>query len=178
MATFDELRSKLNGKQIAFVDALIADPKRRAAVAYKQAGYDGKCGDEGGSRVLKNPKVQACLLAYDKESSKRVNLNADRVLREIIAVAFSSATDVADWDEKGMQLRRSSGLPRRVAAAIASVSVDVRADGTIKQSFKLHNKLDALDKLCRRLGLYEQIKEIETEDGRRYRVTMVGGEDK
>lgn len=46
------------------------------------------------------------MLAYDREASKRVALKADRVLREIIAVAFSSATEV------GTPPKRVQKLPK------------------------------------------------------------------
>lgn len=66
------------------------------------------------------------------------------------------------WGNGGVTLRESSELTDDEAAAVSEVIETTTKDGgSVK--IKLHSKTDALDKLCKHLGIYgEAPKDKET----------------
>lgn len=149
--------SGLNGKQAAI-----------------KAGYSAKTAESQASRLLRNAKVKERVAALRLGSTKRTELSADKVLKEIAHVAFARMTAYMTWgiapetgvdgkivkDEKGRAVispfahwTPSASLTEEQAAAIAEVQYDT---DTGKLKLKLHSKTHALEQLGRHLGLFEK----------------------
>ena len=108
-----------------------------------------------GSRLLTNANVAAYLAERQKALQRRTEVTQERVIGELAAIAFA---DVADYvqiiNEDGfpmVQLTPTKDIPANKRAAIASIK-----QGNNGIEVKLHNKLDALDKLGRHLGLFKE----------------------
>ena len=154
----------ITDKQRAFVDEYLID--LNATRAYK-AVYKSCKKDEtarvNGSRLLTNANVAAYLAQRQRDIQRRTEVTQDKVVQELAAIAFA---DIADYvqvkaydDSPIVEIIPTGEIPRDKRAAIASIK-----QGNNGIEVKLHNKLDALDKLGRHLGMFKD-KADEEQDG-------------
>jgi len=151
----------LNPRRARFVEEYLVDLDARAAAA--RAGYKSSVRNNHGFVLLQVPEVQAAIMAAQAERLARVELEHDRVLRELMAVAFSDIRNVAVWrdrpprrgEDEGSRLqvwaRDSSELSPAHAAAVASIRRTSRGGLHVR----LHDKLPALALLARHLELLD-----------------------
>lgn len=81
------------------------------------------------------------------------------VVRELAKLGFSN---IQDYVEDGNLIKDMAGIEEQKAAAVSSVKKSVtHFDGGTKEvvEFKLWNKVDALEKLGRHLGIFEKDNE-------------------
>jgi len=160
-------------KQSAFVMAYVETCN--AAEAYRRA-YD--CANMSpaaihteAQRMLVEPKIRAAILKLQAAHRARHEVTVDKTLDELSKIAFSDIRNVLDWgpaiavlsidgaDEANPGYKIMHGLALKAAAdispeAAASISeVSQAKDGTLK--IKLHDKLSALDKIGRHLGMFK-----------------------
>lgn len=81
-----------------------------------------------------------------KAAEKR-ELTKDAVLAEAAAIAFSSLTNAASWNETTLTLKPSDELPPEVAASIESIELRHDKEGNPIRKIKLHSKVPMLTKL-------------------------------
>lgn len=146
----------LTAKQQRFVEEYLID--LNATQAAIRAGYSEKTARSIGQENLTKPDVaEAIQVAIDARSA-RTQITADRVLQEMGRVAFSDMRKFARWGAGGVTLLSSDKLSDDEARCVAEVYESTSKEGgAIK--FKLHPKMDALEKLARHLGLYERALE-------------------
>jgi phage terminase small subunit len=162
---------KLTEKQRRFVAEYAADPNATQAYlrAFGRLKSNGKTrsmkvASESARRLLAKPEIQAELEAANAEYAQRTRVSKQRVLREAAAVAFADPADAFDPDPQGGPLlaRPLHQIPAATRRAIQSVKVKRRRIAGNKDEiyeveeveYKFASKLDALDKLCKRLGFY------------------------
>lgn len=127
----------------------------KATDAARRAGY--KQPHNAANRLLRHPEVAAYLASKQKKLSDKLEISAERVLREVARIAFSDVTDYIELKHNQVTIKDFKKLSEDQSRAIASVKKTL--DGT---EFKLHDKVAALDKLCRHLGLFKE-KEVDIE---------------
>ena len=150
MNTQDAVRSAgLRGKQPRFVEEYLVD--LNATQAAIRAGYSPRRASEIGYELLQKTTVQAAISAKQRERSARTGVTADRVMKEIARIAFADPRAVMSWGPDGVALRNSSDLSDDEAAAVAEVS----DSGGGSRKVKMHDKVAALEKLARHIGLYD-----------------------
>jgi phage terminase small subunit len=154
---------ELTPKQARFVEEYLVDLNGAAAV--RRAGYKQKNADVIAFQLLGKTLVQEALNAAQRERSARTGITADRVIREIARVAFADPRAVMEWGPNGVALRDSKALSDDEAAAVAEVSETWTDSGGGSRKVKLHDKVAALEKLARHVGLYEEktVNEIHIE---------------
>src|SRR6185437_2381432 len=76
----------LTAKQQRFVQELLLD--LNATQAAIRAGYSKRSAQEQGSQMLAHPEIKAAIDAAKIERSERTEIDAQRVLEEIAAMAF------------------------------------------------------------------------------------------
>src|SRR5262249_17219203 len=124
----------------------------------------------GASRLVAKDNIREEIRAARAEQQRRTRITADKVLREIARVAFSDLIDL--FDDEG-RFRNPRAVPLEARHAIASVRVSrervtrrvtrkgkTRTTTTTRESvlgYRLWNKLDALGKLAKHLGLNVEI---------------------
>lgn len=138
----------LKGKQRAFVEEYVKDFNGTAAAI--RAKYSEKNARFTAAEILTKPNIQAAISELQEKRSKELKLSADAVVKEIAELGFSNILDFVKWTNSDVQLIDSSMIDRRKAAAISEISMT--ANGV---RIKLHSKLDALEKLAKHLGLYD-----------------------
>lgn len=152
------MTGKLNVRQTKFVqEYLISGNATKAAI---KAGYSKKTARSLGQRMLTNVDIKKAIAAAQKKTAERHEGLRDQVINELKLIAFSKISDFVEWKTGNVKLVDSSKLTETQRACVSEVSQTVtESGGSIR--FKLHSKIDALDKLCRHLGLYAPQK-IET----------------
>lgn len=175
---------KLTPKQEMFVVEYLRD--LNATQAAIRAGYSPRSAHVEGSRLLNNARIAEAVARAKAERAGRAGLDADRVLEEIKAVAFARLTDFAEWGPGRFELKDSHALDPVTGERVAVDTRAVQAVGIkevtianehgeitkIEQTIKLHDKLAALEKLCKHLGLIVDRKEISGPGGEAVQVEV------
>lgn len=142
----------LTPKQARFVEEYLID--FNASGAARRAGYAPKRANVIGYENLSKPDIQAAVQAAIRERSAKTGITAERVIKEIARVALADPRNVMEWGPNGVRLRESSELTDDAAAAVSEVSETVGANGS-SMKVKMHDKVAALEKLARHVGLYD-----------------------
>jgi phage terminase small subunit len=143
----------LSYKQQKFCEAyLLSFNAYRAALS---AGYTDNTARKGD--LLHVPKIQAYLKEAMKRSAARVELTHDMLLRELMKVAFCNMGNY--YDDRGNPKRMHQLTDDEKSAISYFQLADVTDDdGHIRGEMfkiKLHNKMAAIDKLCKHTGFYK-----------------------
>lgn len=126
-----------------------------ATQAAKRAGYSEDSARQEGSRLLSNAAIQRAIEIAMQLRAERTNITQDRVLRELAKLAFSDMRKFSTWGPGGVKPIDSDTLSDDDASCVAEVSETVTENGgSIK--FRLYDKVAALDKLGRHLGLWDK----------------------
>lgn len=160
----------LTEDELRFVDEYIIDHNATQAYfrAYGKVRPDGspRSYTSAGSNahdLLKRPEIKAEIRAAEHYVCRRNRVTADRVIKELAAVAFAKMSDVFDFSGAGTipAPRTVRDIPDAAHRALEKAKVEEReipqADGEpIKVrtvEYKFHAKLNALEKLYDHLGM-------------------------
>lgn len=156
----------LTPKQARFVEEYLVD--LNATQAAIRAGYSEKTAYSIGEENLRKPEIASAVQSAMAERSKRTEITADRVLKELAKLGFSDIRKAISWrahvtgmveEEDGTQrlavtnevaLIDSDKIDDDTAAAVAEISQT--AQGGLK--IKLHDKKGALVDIGRHLGMF------------------------
>jgi phage terminase small subunit len=178
----------LTPRQDRFVEEYLVDSN--ATQAAIRAGYAASGAEVQGHRLLSNAKVRDAILGEQVARSKRTAITADKVLRELARIGFSSLADVTDWgvrevafgyDADGKKLPAEdigdAALVRYVDAPFVvpvnrnDLPADVRAAvsevALTKDGFriKMHDKARALQLIGQHLGMFVEKRELSGPGG-------------
>ena len=144
-------KATLTPKQAAFIDEFACD--MNATQAAIRAGYSAKTAKEQATRLLSNVHVAAAIKANRAARSIRTEITADRVLQGLAAIAFADPRKLFDANGALKPLDQIDDETR--AALVIEVTQGTDADGnpTFTRKAKFADKLFALDRLARHLGL-------------------------
>ena len=147
----------LTPKQDLFVMEYVVDLNGKQAAI--RAGYSARTAEVQASRLLSHVKVQEAVQRAQESLLARVAVTQEDVIRELAQIAFSDMGSYAKWGPDGIDLKESDKLPEGATRVVAEVSQTVTKDGgSVK--FRLHNKLEALEKLGKHLGLFIDRHEV------------------
>lgn len=153
-------QKELTEKEALFVLEYLKDFNgRRAAIA---AGYSANSATEIASENLRKPHIEFHLQKAINDRRKRVENEADEVLRLLFEVARTNIKRIVPEAGKTLSWDDIRKLPDDVTRCISELSID--KSGALRVKF--WNKMDALDKLMRHLGMYEATLALpEPEEG-------------
>ncbi|MCY9733141.1 terminase small subunit [Paenibacillus alvei] len=142
----------LTAKQKAFVQEYLID--LNATQAAIRAGYSVKSANRIANENMSKPDIQTAIHKAMDKRAQRTEITADRVLQELAKIGFANMADYAEWGPKGITLKGSTQLTADQAAAVSEVSETVtEAGGSVR--FKLHNKIAALERIGKHLGMFD-----------------------
>lgn len=152
---------ELNDKQKRFCEEYVIDFNGTQAAI--RAGYSAKTANRIASENLSKPVIQN----YLTELKRRVAENNDgliqKVINELVKVGFSN---IQDYITVGNNVVDFTDIDSNKAAAISSVKKSVTTFGTDDNGgtkevieFKLWDKISALEKLGKHLGIFEKDNE-------------------
>lgn len=160
----------LTPKQERFCEEYLVD--LNASAAARRAGYSKDTAAEQGTRLLSNVQVSERISAMRQERSERVQVDSDRVLRELCLLGFSNMMDYVTPQDDGSMVMDFSAITRDKAAAIQEFVVDEYMDGkgedarpVKKTKFKLADKKSALVEIGRHLGMFDDKLRLMGSDG-------------
>ena len=137
--------NKLTPKQKLFIAEYVVD--KNATRAAIRAGYSEKTAHSSGPRLLENVGVKA---EIDKKLAKleeKVGLTAERVMREVAAIATSNIMDGMQYDPNTgeFSFKSPDEIPEEFWRAASEVTTYQLPDGGgLALKLKMHPKLQAL----------------------------------
>ena len=155
----------LTAKQRCFVQEYLVD--LNATQAAVRAGYSEKTAYSAGQRLLKNVEIQKNIAEAQSKRSTRTEITADRVLEELARIGFADIRKAVVWGRSPLdteadaarpnglgifpvELMPSSQMDDDIAAAVSEVSLTAKG-----VKIKLHDKLGALEKIGKHLGMFD-----------------------
>jgi phage terminase small subunit len=145
------LEAAMTPRRKRFVREYVRDLNAKEAAI--RAGYARANAKQAGSYLLRQPEVAAAIEALLAAEEQRLTVNADRIVRELMRVAFSDIRRYADWQDGALVLKPLDKLSDDETAAIASISFGGKTRGP---RIRLHDKKRALRALGRHIGLFTQ----------------------
>jgi phage terminase small subunit len=162
-----ELSAELKPREQAFVREYLKDSNGKQAAI--RAGYPGGASAEvTSSRLLRNAKVLAALEDAQRRMATRLEVSAERVLKQYAKTAFANITDICEWGPAGVKWKPSAALDEADAAAVLEVcEVSPKEAGKktkgkrqaatkARLKIKLRDSTRALDSLSKHLGLFRE----------------------
>ena len=149
-----EAKGTVTEAQRRFVEEYLIDLNgtRAYRVAYPGASYAAARTNAG--RLLALPAVAREVQAGRAAQIRRTCVTADRVLRELAAVAFSDIGDLFDHNGRPVAVHQLDPITRSAVAAVSIGRVNGPA-GVVSERFRVRfwDKLRALELLARYVGL-------------------------
>lgn len=162
LTAYDQLRPT----ERIFVDAYIAtdDPRGAALTAFQKTPMPnlirGTNGDVRAMEYLKRPLIQAAIAERLKEIAARLEISAEKTVQEIAKVAYANMGDYVTINDDGVPEVDFSNISYDQMAAVAEITSEEVVEGRgndakliRKTKFKLHDKMNGLEKLVRIQGL-------------------------
>ena len=145
-------RNGLTLRQERFVSEYLIDGNGTQAAI--RAGLPGNP-LRAGMRMLNHRQVAQAIERERAAAAARLGISADRVKRELAALAFANIGDVADWGPDGVTLKEKAQLSPHDRATVAELTAERTSDGTLLRTHvKMHSKQRALEALGKHLGLW------------------------
>lgn len=138
----------LTARQARFVAEYLID--LNATQAAIRAGYSERTAKSQGQRLLTDVDVAEAIQAAQAKRATRTQISQDRVLSELARIGFADLRKAVDWSGGTVTLKDSTAIDDDTALALSEVS-----QGPNGIKIKLHDKIAALDKLARHLGMFK-----------------------
>lgn len=160
----NSISMSLTPKQLRFVQEYLVD--LNAAEAYRRAGYksQGKAAGDNAARLIANDSIAKAIADAQADRARSSSITAERVLREIAAVAFSDISELVEFTANGINLRNPDAITEAARRAIGSIKIRREGGTDFKPpadviEFKLWPKVQALQQLAQHLGLAKHVHE-------------------
>lgn len=133
-----------------------------ATAAYEKVGY--RPDDGNASKLAGKPEVQDRVQEITGRAAEAAGVTVEAILAELSRVGFANMLDYMTIGADGQPTLDFSKLSREQASVISELTVETRSTlqeegedpGQVqKVRFKLVDKLSALDKLGRHVGLFK-----------------------
>ena len=141
----------LTPRQQRFVEEYLVDPNGHQAAL--RAGYAPRGARQTVTHLLKRPEVAQAIRRGMDARAERMRLDADRVLAELVRIAFADIGNLVDWGPDGVTLKPKQTVSADDRAAVAEVAAGAGRYGAGPR-LRLHSKQRALDAIARHFGLY------------------------
>lgn len=141
-----------------------------ASAAYVEAGYAKS--DSNASRLSGNEKVWSRVDELLGEGAAKAGVTIERIVAELAKVGFANMGDFLKATTGGDPYFVYADLTDEQKAALAEVTVEDFKEGRGEDArdvrrikFKLYDKLGALEKLGKHLGMFKDKVELTGKDG-------------
>ncbi len=141
---------KLTPKQKKFCNEYLID--LNATQAAIRAGYSD--GNIGRQLITKN-NVSAYLSQRQGKLQEKTEITAERVIAELAKIGFANTQDFVNGNNSILELKH---IDRDKTAAVSSVETTISESHeivTTRTKLRFHDKVQALEKLGRHLGIFK-----------------------
>jgi phage terminase small subunit len=142
----------LTAKQQRFVEEYCVD--WNATQSAIRAGYSARTVRHNVARMMANDGIQAAIAARQQALAAQCAVTQERVIAELAGIGFSDLRTFVRWGPDGVRLEPSTTLSASQTRVVKQIVQTVTKDGSTLR-LTLHDKVSALDKLARHLGLYQ-----------------------
>jgi phage terminase small subunit len=145
---------KLTNKEKAFCKEYIVDFNARRAA--EEAGYSEKTARQTGYENLTKHYIQVEIHRLTQERAERLQVSQDRVVQELMKIAFSDITDYVDNDGSiDINNETLSGVIKEYKSKLRYQKTEgSEPEPIIEKEIKLYDKMKALELLGRHLSMY------------------------
>lgn len=155
-------RGELTFQQRVFVAEYLKD--RNGKQAAIRAGYNPHSAEMQASRLLSNEKVKEQVEKGISRTVEKIELSAERVLKEVARLAFFDPRKLLDADGKPKPINE---LDDDTAACLAGMDITEEFEGSgadrkfigYTKKYKIADKNNALGMAMKHLGLFERDNE-------------------
>lgn len=156
-----DINRPLEPMQIRFVSEYIADSSSTRA-AMIRAGYSIDTAEQAGSRLLKDPRVQALISEANQKAAAGLRITAERVLQELWKIAGANPGDTILLDVDG-----EASIDPKAAGELTVTTVsggEKKVKSVTAKTIKPGDKLNALEKIAKITNMFpKEEKEIKVE---------------
>jgi phage terminase small subunit len=172
-STYRDLLKKLTVKEQKLVHEYLIDGN--ATRAAKKADYSARSAPEIACQTFRKVKVAAAVEAGLAMLAMRCELSAEKVLRELAAIAFASSYSFAE-SEDGLLGVADGAAPESGAALQIRHRRIKKDDGSFATEtlYIQHDKLRTLELLGKKLKLFVERVEVENAQDEAYRLLLRG----
>ena len=149
-----------------------------ASAAYVAAGYSKN--DGNAARLNGNEKVRARVEELLTAGAEKAGVTIQRIVDELAKVGFANMGDYLHATSGGDPFFVYDQLTDEQKAALAEVTVEDFKEGRGEDArdvrrvkFKLYDKLGALEKLGKHLGMFKDRVELSNPEGEEFRVATI-----
>lgn len=145
----------LTQKELRFIDEYMID--LNATQAAIRAGYSKKTANEIGYENMIKPRIRNII--RQKQLHRQVNssITADMIIKELIRIGFSDVKDVVNWNGWVVTPKNADELTEDQTAAISEM-----VPNKFGVKIKMHDKVAALEKLGKHLGIFTDTVNLVT----------------
>lgn len=167
----------LTAKQERFVQGLFTGKTQREAYkdAYSNRMTDKQI-DEEACKLAAKPKVYQRLKELQDEIKERNFITVEKIIEEYAKIGFADIKDYLSFGMKELETgQNEDGEPIVVPVQTVNVKPSEEVDGTLISevsinskgvfTFKMHDKMNALEKMGRYLGMFRDKVEVTGKDG-------------
>lgn len=154
----------LTEKQKRFCEEYVIDLNGTQAAI--RAGYSEDTARSIASENFTKPNIQLYLSKLQKKLSDKTEIDAQKVINELAKIGFSNIQDFLNNDNT---IKDLSTVDIQKSAAVSSVKKSITEFGDGKSTgtkevveFKLWDKVAALEKLGRHLGIFKEDNEQQS----------------
>lgn len=151
----------LTDREQRFVSEYLIDLNARQAAIRAKLGKTPKSASEIASRMRRK---QSVAMAISKLLAERAGVTGSRVIEELAKLALVDVTEFAQVKDGRLVVTNTADLAPDQRAAIVGVKETINEKGHVTIEYKF-DKLGALDRLARALGLFKQHHEISGPNG-------------
>lgn len=157
-------RGGISEKQQRFAREYLVD--LNATQAAIRAGYSPKTAGCQSHELLKKPEIQEIIAAGAKKAEQRTEITLDRVLNEYARIAFAGMSKFVSIDSDGtprVDLSKCTPEDLDLLSEVQTETQQGEDKPVLKVKIKPLDKLNALEKLARHLGVFRdaEVKPIE-----------------
>lgn len=158
----------LSHQQWAFVGEFLID--FNAGQAMTRAGYPN---NTHATRLMKAPNVRRAISTALAERYAACRATADKALATLVNIIDASLGDFLDWEGTNIKLKPANEISPEKRALLAELSQG--ENGGFK--IKLHDKLAALEKVMKHLGMYDKNRQAASRPADITRTTLKAVQD-
>lgn len=149
----------LNDRQNRFCEEYIKD--LIGDLAAVRAGYSKKTARIIASRLLTQVNIQLRIKELMEKRSKRTEITADKVLKELAKIGFADLKDYMSWNDEKITIIDSEKVDASAVSEVMYTETTIpqkNGDDIVKvqKKIKLYDKVAALTKIGEHLGMFSK----------------------
>lgn len=147
----------LTDRQVMFVDHYLGKANLNATLAAKLAGYAPHSAHSQATVLMANPRVKKYLRDRMDNRTHRLELDQNRILRELTTIAHSRPGEFAVWRNGRLTIKDSKKIPAYLQGAIKGLKPVVSKGEVVALEITFYDKLKAAELLMRHTGMLEKM---------------------